>query len=157
MSHNNVVYKILCSDNEVTYVDQTNCKRQFKPALKNIKKTDIWKKFSVPLVVTARLTLHYYFDWWIIKIIKKRPSYTKRVLSLRCFVWKDNLMDLINRVIPNSCHLTILRSKVRFPSVNLFPFSFSPNFSFYCFICASCFLWAQSKPTSSLITCVTLL
>ena len=45
-----------------TYVDQTNCKRQFKPALRNIKKTDIRKKFSVPLVVTAGLTLHYYFD-----------------------------------------------------------------------------------------------
>lgn len=112
MSHSDVVYKISCSECEVTYVGQT--KRQLGTRVKE-HRTDINKKSASPSVISChRLETNHEFDWENTKILDEEPSFYKRIVSEMVHIKRQN-------AALNKQNDTALLSDEYLQVLNLFP------------------------------------
>jgi len=84
MSQSECVYKIVCSDCDASYVEQT--KRQLAIRIKEHKGDINKKNDSLSVISNHRLEKNHEFDWSETRILDRESSYNKRLVLEMVFI-----------------------------------------------------------------------
>jgi len=95
-NNNNIVYKILCNNCDVSYVGQTKryLKTQIKEHVKNIKAEE--SKLSV--VSKHMLECNHIFDWKNVRILDFEQNYHKRIISKMIHIKTKNGINSVDDI-----------------------------------------------------------